>query len=561
MEGEFYKEIIEYIIESKPSKAKLTNEKIRMCSKHRLGKIPTDIEILLHAEKDDIPLLKEHLKTKPTRTISGVAVIAIMTRPFACPHGACTQCPGGLQSAFGDVPQSYTGKEPATMRAIRNNYDSYLQVFNRLEQYIVLGQNPDKVELIIMGGTFPSFPPDYQDDFVYFAFKAMNDFSRLFYKRGELDVIKFKEFFGLPGKVGSKERTERIHQQLSALKQKNKTSLVKEQSANEKSAIRCVGLTIETRPDYAKLEHANTMLRLGCTRVELGVQSVYDDALKTINRGHDVNESIKATRTLKDLGFKINYHMMLGMPGVSYLQDLEGLKQLFESPNFRPDMLKLYPCMVLRGTKLFIDWQEGRYKPLTTEQASRLIIEFKQHVPEYVRIMRVQRDIPTKMIEDGVDRTNLRQMIEERMSEHGTRCRCIRCREIKGREINGLVELKTIDYDASHGKEFFISLENKDAIIGFCRMRIPLQSLRKEITLGSAIIRELHVYGEAVKIGKDSEAHVQHRGFGKQLLAEAERIARKAGMKKMVVISGVGVRGYYRKLGYRKEGPYMTKKI
>jgi len=559
MEGEFYKEIIEYILENKPSKSKLTNEKIRICSKHRLDKIPTDIDILLHAEEKDIPLLKRYLITKPTRTISGVAIIAIMTRPFACPHGTCTQCPGGLQSAFGDVPQSYTGKEPATMRAIRNNYDSYLQVFNRLEQYLVLGQNPDKVELIIMGGTFPSFPADYQDEFVYFAFKAMNDFSRLFYKRGELDVLKFKEFFGLPGKVGSKERVERIHKQLSVLKQKNKISLIKEQSANERSAIRCVGLTIETRPDYAKLEHANKMLSLGCTRVELGVQSIYDDALKNINRGHDVDESIKATRTLKDLGFKINYHMMLGMPGVSYLQDLEGLKQLFENQNFRPDMLKLYPCMVLRGTKLFIDWQEGRYKPLTTEQASRLIIDFKKHVPEYVRIMRVQRDIPTKMIEDGVDRTNLRQMIEERMSEHGVRCRCIRCREIKGREIEGIVELKLQEYDASHGKEYFISLENKDVIIGFCRLRIPSQGLRKEITANSAIIRELHVYGAAAKIGAESD--VQHKGYGKQLLAEAERIARASNKKKMVVISGVGVRGYYRKLGYKKEGPYMTKKI
>jgi elongator complex protein 3 len=559
MEEDFFKEIIEYIKENKPLKQKLANEKIRICSKHKLNRIPTDIEILLNAEIKDIGSLKKYLQTKPTRTISGVAIIAIMTRPFACPHGACTQCPGGLQSAFGDVPQSYTGKEPATMRAIRNNYDSYLQVFNRLEQYIVLGQNPDKVELIIMGGTFPSFPEKYQEEFIKTAFKAMNDFSTLFYKKGELNVAKFKEFFALPGNIGDEERIKKIHKQLSKMKKQNNITLEKEQIKNEKSAIRCVGLTIETRPDYAKIEHANKMLSLGCTRVELGVQSVYDKALTRINRGHDVNESIKATRTLKDLGFKINYHMMLGMPGVSYLEDLEGLKQLFENQNFRPDMLKLYPCMVLRGTKLFFEWQEGRYKPLTTEQATRLIIEFKKYVPEYVRIMRVQRDIPTKMIEAGVDRTNLRQMIESRMSEHGLQCRCIRCREIKNHEIKGKIELKVNEYKASNGEEYFISLENNDSIIGFCRLRIPSQSLRKEIPEESALIRELHVYGTAAKIGKESD--VQHRGFGKQLLLKAEKIAKNNKRKKMIIISGVGVRGYYRKQGYKKQGPYMIKKL
>ncbi|MFH0870198.1 MAG: tRNA uridine(34) 5-carboxymethylaminomethyl modification radical SAM/GNAT enzyme Elp3 [archaeon] len=565
MENDFFKDIIDYVKQEKPSKDKLSKEKIRLCSKHHLKKIPTDIEILLQAEEQDLTVLRRYLQTKPTRTMSGVAVVAIMTKPFPCPHGACAQCPGGVKSFFGDVPQSYTGKEPATLRAIRNNYDPYLQIFNRLEQYVVLGQNPDKVELIIMGGTFPSFPADYQDEFVTLAFKAMNDFSTLFYGKsggrngGELDIMRFKEFFGLPGAVGDRQRVESIQKRLSILKAKGQKTLEQEQRQNEKASIRCVGLTIETRPDYAKLEHANNMLRLGCTRVELGVQSIYDEALTRINRGHDVAESINATRTLKDLGFKINYHMMPGLPGVSYLQDLEGLRQLFTNQNFKPDMLKIYPCMVLKGTKLFLDWQAGRFKPLTTEQAARLIIEFKKDVPEYVRIMRVQRDIPTKMTEAGVDRTNLRQLIEERMSEHGVKCRCIRCREIGLEKIKGRIKLKVQEYEASHGEEFFISLENNDALIGFCRLRFPSQSLRKEIAPDSALIRELHVYGSAVQIG--SKGKVQHRGFGKRLLAEAERIARKEGRKKMVIISGVGVREYYRKQGYKREGPYMVKKI
>ena len=552
----FFTEIIRFVKQNKPSKSRLSKEKVRFSSKHKLARIPTDIEILMHANKSDVSFLKRYLLTKPTRTISGVASVAIMSRVFSCPHGACAPCPGGPKSFFGNIPQSYTGREPATMRAIRNKYDSYLQVFNRLEQYIVLGQNPEKVELILMGGTFPSFPKKYQEEFVYYAFKAMNDFSKLFYNKGKFDIIKFKKFFMLPGEVGDKKRTSSIQKRLLAIKNNNKKSLEQEQKLNETSNIRCIGLTIETRPDYSKQKHADEMLRLGCTRVELGVQSVFNKALDKISRGHSVEESIKATKTLKDLGFKINYHMMLGLPGINYQKDLKGLKELFKNPDFRPDMLKLYPCMVLKGTKLYNDWKKGKYKPLTTQQAAKLIIEFKKHIPEYVRIMRVQRDIPTKMTEAGVDMTNLRQFIHENMKE---RCRCIRCREIKNQEIKGRVELITEHYKASKGDEFFTSLENKDRIIGFCRLRFPSLSLRKEISKDSAIIRELHVYGSALKIG--GKGRVQHKGFGRKLLKQAESLARKAGKKKMIIISGVGAREYYRKFKYKKQGPYMVKKL
>ena len=555
----FFTEIARYIKQNKPSKIRLSKEKVRLCSKHKLKQIPTDIEILMHADKKDVLFLKRYSYTKSIRTISGVAIVSIMSHSFSCPHGCCAPCPGGPKSIFGNIPQSYTGREPATMRAIRNKYDSYLQVFNRLEQYVVLGQNPEKVELIIMGGTFPSFPKKYQKEFVYYAFKAMNDFSKLFYKKEKFDIVKFKEFFGLPGKVGDEKRVKNIQDKLLALKKKGKKTLEQEQKLNEKSNIRCVGLTIETRPDYAKLEHANYMLKLGCTRVEVGVQSVYDKALENINRGHDVNESIIATRTLKDLGFKINYHMMPGLPGISYKEDLKGLKEIFTNPDFRPDMLKLYPCMVLKGTKLYKDWKKGKYKPLTTQQAAKLIIEFKKHIPEYVRIMRVQRDIPTKITEAGVDRTNLRQFIHEKMKEKGVKCRCIRCREIRDKEIKGKVKLKINNYEASGGSEYFISLVNNDNLIGFCRLRFPSQSFRREITKKSALIRELHVYGSAARIKEKGK--VQHKGFGKKLLLTAENIVRKAGKKKIVVISGVGVRDYYRKLGYKKQGPYMVKNL
>lgn len=563
---EFIEEIIRVIKKEKPSKLRLSKIKTRLCKKYKLKKIPTDIEILLNAPVREIQKIKKYILTKPTRTISGVAICAIMTKPFRCPHvkkgvGPCLMCPGGPDSVFGDVPQSYTGKEPATRRAIRNNYDPYLQVMNRLEQHIVQGHLPDKLELIIMGGTFPSFPKRYQEEFVTYAFKAMNDFSGLFFKKNKLDFVKFKEFFELPGDIFNEKRTKTIQKKLLIIKNQGKVILEKEQLRNEKSNIRCVSLVIETRPDYAKLKEANEMLRLGCTKVELGVQTVYNDVLKKIRRGHTVADSIEATRILKDLGFKINYHMMLGLPGVNRKMDIYSLAALFEFEDFQPDMLKLYPCMVLKGTKLYNLWKKKRFKPLTTKKATELILEFKRIVPEWVRISRVQRDIPTFMTEAGVDKTNLRQYVEELMKKKGLKCKCIRCREPRLRKISGKVEIIERQYIASGGNEFFISVEDvkNGFILGFCRLRFPSSFLRREITADSALIRELHVYGEAVQIGK--KGRIQHKGIGKALMKKAEETAKTYYKNKMVVIAGIGAKEYFKKLGYKKEGVYMVKKI
>ncbi len=547
-------EVLALIKKEKPAKQKLSKIKAKLAKKHRLGRIPTDIEILLNAPEKEIPKIKKYLLTKPTRTISGVAVCAIMTKPISCPHvkkeGPCIMCPGGPGSYFGDVPQSYTGKEPAARRAIRNMYDPYLQVMNRIEQHIVQGHIPDKLELIVMGGTFPSFSRRYRERFVGYALKAMNDFSRLFFRKGQIDFVGFKKFFELPGDIADKKRTRKVQRKLK--RTKGMLDLKKEQKKNEKSSIRCVSLVIETRPDHAKLKHANEMLRLGCTKVELGVQTVFDDVLKRIKRGHDVGDSIEATRILKDLGFKINYHMMLGLPGVSKARDLFSLNALFAFEDFQPDMLKLYPCMVLKGTKLYKEWKKRRFRPLTTKKAAEIISEFKKNVPEHVRIMRVQRDIPTFMTEAGVDKTNLRQYIR-------ARCRCIRCREPKSGKVSDEIGIIERHYLASDGNEFFISAEDmkNDTILGFCRLRFPSQSLRKEITHDSALVRELHVYGQAVQIG--AKGKVQHHGLGKALLEKAEDTARIYYKKKLVVIAGIGAREYFRKLGYRKQGPYMVK--
>ncbi len=389
----------------------------------------------------------------------------------------------------------------------------------------------------------------------------MNDFSKMFFKNNKFLIEKFKEFYELPGKVDDKERIKRIHKKLEKLK--GKCSLEKEQKKNEKAKIRCVGLTIETRPDYGFLKQGNEMLRLGCTRVELGVQTTDDEILKKVERGHTVKDSVKSTRILKDLGFKINYHVMPALPGSNLKKDLEMLKELFSNENFRPDMLKIYPCMVMKGTKLYKLWKQGKYKAITTKQAAKLIAEFKKYVPEYVRIMRVQRDIPTKVTEAGVDRTNLRQYVAKEMKKRNIRCRCIRCREIgiASKTKNVKKEkpvLKILSYEASKGQEFFISMvyPKQDILLGFCRLRFPSQELRKEVTKNSALIRELHAYGELTQIGKKGQ---QHKGIGKKLLKKAEQIAKQNNKKKVIVISGVGVRDYYRKQGYKKQGPYMVK--
>jgi len=555
MTEQFYQQIIETLKRKNIPKEDMTRFKIDLCKQFKVKKIPTDIQILMHAKQEDLKDLK--LVTKPTRTISGVATIALMTKPFACPHGKCTFCPGGPQSYYGDVPQSYTGKEPSTMRGIRNDYDSYLETFNRLEQYIATGHVPEKIEIIVQGGTFLSMPLDYQNDFITFAFKAMNDFSQLFFPNNDFDLDKFKKFFELPTEIRDEERTIRLKQKMYEIR--GSSNLELEKQRNQTSKIRCVGLTIETKPDWGKLDEGNRMLDFGCTRVELGVQSVYDKQLKITNRGHDIKDTIESIKILKDLGFKINAHYMPGLPEINYEQDLKGMKQLFSDPDFKPDMLKIYPCMVAPGTPLYEQYKKGKFVPLSTEDAAKMLAEFKPFIPTYCRVQRVQRDVPTKQWAAGVGMTNFRQYTFEK---YKPKCRCIRCREPMKKQVDlENVQLIVQEYEASQGKEFFISFENieQDIILGFCRLRFPSQFLRQEITQTSALIRELHVYGTATAIGQ--EGKVQHKGFGKKLLEKAEQISKENKKDKIVIISGVGVREYYAKLGYKLEGSYMVKKL
>lgn len=555
MASQFFQELQQILKDKSPSKYQLEQLKISLAKKHHLSSLPRDSDILLNTNFE--------IKTKKIRTLSGVAPIAVMTYPHRCPHGKCTFCPGGPGSFFGDTPQSYTGKEPSTMRAIRNNYDPYLIVFNRMEQYLCLGQSPEKAELIIQGGTFPFLSKEYQEYVVTYILKAMNDFSAVFYKKGRFQMKKFKTFFELPNDVKSEERTRKIREKLIQLK--GETSLEKEQLRNETSQIRCIGLTIETKPDWGLLEHGNEMLRFGCTRVELGVQCLDDKILKATHRGHTLEHTKISLQTLKDLGFKINAHMMLGLPGQTRESIIQEFKELFSNSAYKPDMLKIYPCLVLPGTSLYAQWKAGVYMPLTLEETAEIISEIKRFIPSYCRIMRIQRDIPSTVISAGPIRTNLRQMVEEICQKKGIQCQCIRCRESGRRKAENPV-FCIHEYESSSGKEFFISLEDQKyrALAGFCRLRFPFKFLRPEITLQSALIRELHVFSQAIPLNENPNPEdierMQHKGFGKQLMIKAEEICKQYAKDKIVVIAGVGVKEYYiKKLGYKKDGPYVSK--
>ncbi len=549
------------------SREELNRYKIVVSRKYHLSKIPGNSDILKAIPEEERERFRELLKRKPTRTISGVAVVAMMTKPFPCPHGRCIYCPGGPSVGS---PQSYTGKEPSALRAVQSAYHPYIIMMRRLKQLRDIGHDVDKVEVIIQGGTFPAVDLDYQEWYVKEAFKAMNDFpyfesiENLEEKLVRLIVKKDESVF--EEDPAFRKAWERTHR-------KPYYYLEDEQRKNEKARVRMVGLTIETRPDWAFERQIDRMLKLGTTRVELGVQTVFNFIHERTKRGHGVEEIVRATQLLRDAGLKINYHIMPGLPGSNFERDLYTFRAIFEDSRFRPDMLKIYPTLVTADAPLYAWYKAGKYRPYTTEEAVELLVEAYKLFPKWVRVMRIQRDIPAKLIVAGVKHSNLGQLVFNELVKRG-----IRPREIRFREVGHMmqkfgvepevehIELLREDYDAAGGKEIFLSFEDtkNDILIGFLRLRIPSEKAhRKEINCcPSAIVRELHVYGPLVPIGGKPRYEWQHRGYGRELLREAERIAREEfDVKKMLVISGVGVREYYRKFGYRKNGPYVAKRL
>ncbi|MCD1295156.1 tRNA uridine(34) 5-carboxymethylaminomethyl modification radical SAM/GNAT enzyme Elp3 [Methanocella sp. CWC-04] len=524
------RELVELIISGDvTTQDGLNSAKKQVSIAYHLPKLPRNSDILAAATDIERETIISLLQKRPVRTISGVAVVAVMTSPYKCPHGKCIPCPGGVDSVF-NSPQSYTGAEPAALRAIQENYDPYRQVTARLTQLKQIGHELDKVELIIMGGTMTARSIDYQEWFVRRCFEAMND-------------------FGLPGPV---EHTGFIEDA---------------QKINEDAAVRNVAMTFETRPDWCKEHHIDRMLNMGGTKVEVGVQSIYDFILKRIERGHTVADTAEANRALRDSGFKVGFHMMPGLPGSSFERDLHMFRDLFKDERFCPDYLKIYPTLVTQGTRLYEMWERGEYKPYSSEEAARLIAGIKESLPKWVRLQRIQRDIPVKHIVDGVVKSNIRQISEEILKSEGKKCRCIRCREIGHKLLKGYkADPGSIVMDIERssvcgGTEHFISFEDRniDALIGFLRLRFPCKPHRPELQ-NAAIVRELHVYGKMVPIGEKGESW-QHKGYGLDLLRKAEELSREAGYGKIAVISGVGARKYYMKLGYGYDGPYMSRRL
>jgi elongator complex protein 3 len=460
---------------------------------------------------------------KLSRTISGVTPVAVMARPMGCP-GECIYCP-----TYSTAPQSYTPESPAVIRARACGYDAQKQIALRMRTLTEMGHPTDKVELIIMGGTFLAAPEDYQSQFVKACYDALNCQSS--------------------------------------------STLEEAKLINETTHNRCVGLCIETRPDWCGRREIERMLEFGATRVELGVQILDDDIYRLVRRGHEVAHVAEATRLLRNYGFKVHYHWMPGLPGSTPEKDLALSRLLFTDSRFRPDGLKIYPTMVVAGTELEKWFRDGRYQPYDNEIMLGLITDIKALVPPYVRISRVLRDIPASFIVGGL-KDSLRDIIRERMTQSGMQCQCIRCREY-GHRIRlgfkaGEPVLTRLDYEANGGNEVFLSFEDGNGtLFGLLRLRIqntPLPDMAAPV----AIVRELHVYGPEIAIKEHpinldsavSPRAVQHRGFGHALLAEAERLAREEfGASQITVLSGVGAKQYYAEAGYHKLGQYMAKAL
>lgn len=442
---------------------------------------------------------------KPTKTLSGVTPIAVMLPPKKCKHGMCVYCPN-----LG-VPQSYTPKSPVVLRARGVNYDPYKQVKGRVKAFEIMNHPIDKIEIIIMGGTFLEYPLEFQDNFIKQCYDALNN--------------------------------------------KKSQNLEEAKKINENSNNRCVALCIETRPDRINIKR---MRSWGCTRVELGVEIIDDEIYKSIKRGHTIKEVVEATKILKDAGFKVGYHLMPGLPGSNYEKDLKLFRKLFTDSRFKPDQLKIYPCQVMPGSELEKWYWDKKYKPYSKEKIHKILVEMLKIIPRYCRVMRIMREIPPEFIVAGTKRIDLRKDVEDELRKEKINIKEIRYREIGFASkyldnLNQDLDLKITKYNASEGEEYFLEIINKqDILFGLLRLRI----LDK-----NAMVRELHIYGKALKIGEISKIASQHKGFGSWLVKEAERISKKEKCRKISIISGVGVRSYYKKLGYELEDEYMVKEL
>jgi ELP3 family radical SAM enzyme/protein acetyltransferase len=479
--------------------------------------------------------MMKHLITKAGRSDSGVLVITVLTSPyprvgntiqtFSCEWNCyyCPNEPAHQGNNWTPQPRSYLHDEPSVLRANRNNFDPVLQFYDRAVTLAMNGHPVDKIELLVLGGTWASYPRQYQETFIRDLFFAANTFQ-------------------------GRTSAQRVW--------RSPLSLEEEKALNENSVCKIIGITLETRPDTIDLDEIIQLRRYGCTRVQLGLQHTDNAVLKKINRGCTTEQAIEAVRVLKDNCFKIDVHLMPNLPGASPELDAEMFRYLLRSPDLQVDQWKIYPCEVTPWTVIRQWYESGKYVPYPDSELIRVLLDAMAEVHPWIRLNRVIRDIPSQYIYGGIDAPNLRQELEKTLRQQGRACRCIRCREIKRAQVADPT-LIIREYDSSYGREYFISYESADqsTIMGFCRLRLCNND--SELVLpelrGAALVRELHVYGKLIPTA-EKDSHAQHRGLGRGLMLEAERIARQANRTHVAVIAGVGVRNYYRKLGYELQG-------
>lgn len=481
-------------------------------------------EMVAAGEIEADPRLLERLRMKPMRTLSGVTTVTVLTKPYPCP-GKCIFCPTDVR-----MPKSYLPDEPGAMRAVEHQFDPYAQVRSRITQLQALGHPTDKIELLILGGTWSSYKQDYQEWFVKRCFDAMNAFS-------DLPLAELK--------IGPDDLRD-AH------------------TYNETTDHRNVGLVIETRPDEITPDEIKWLRHLGVTKVQMGAQSLDNRILEMNKRGHDVECTRQATALLRAAGFKIVLHWMPNLHGATPESDREDFARLWE--DFCPDEIKIYPNQLLANAELYEYWQRGEFTPYTTQELIDLIADIKPTIPRYCRVNRVIRDIPSTNVVEGNRRTSLRQDVQDEMKRRGTKCQCVRCREVKGKSVSAeALRLDDMVYQAGAAEEHFISyVTPDDKLAGFVRLSLPgKDSPQTGISDldGAALIREVHVYGQSLPVGAEKEGAAQHAGLGTRLLEEAERIAREKGFARMAVIAAVGTRGYYLRRGFERGELYLVKAL
>lgn len=482
-------------------------------------KLQKAYEALKHEGWEGSESLQRLMRKRKVRTLSGVSVITVLTKPYPCP-GKCVFCP-----TEPGMPKSYLSNEPGAMRAVLDDFHPRDQVKTRLDSLNRQGHETDKIEMIVLGGTFSAYNRRYQSDFIRALYNACNE------KQGK--------------------------------------SLREAQEINESTKHRVIGLSLETRPDHITPDEIKNMRKLGCTKVQIGVQHTNNAVLELNKRGEVIEDSITAIRLLKDAGFKIATHLMPNLPGSTPEMDVAMVKDFFENPDFKPDHLKLYPCVVTPYSELEGWWQAGQYEAYSDEVLMKILVQMKQCIPQYVRLERLFRDIPGETILEGSQKTNMRQLLHDQMRKAGVSCQCIRCREIKDETYDpNATVFKVLEYDASGGKEFFMTFDDseRDKLCALLRLRYPSQHFTGEKHFipelrEASLIREVHTYGAQVQVGQGNKKASQHAGLGRRLLEKAEWQSKKDGFKKIAIISGIGTRNYYRKWGYELEGTYMTKPL